>query len=126
MKINDPEIVKEVEAAFLVYEKALMEDDVEMMGNIFNNDPNTIRYGVGEMLYGYDEIEEFRKGRGGSPQRKLLRYEIATYGDNFATANAEFMREGGNKVGRQSQAWVRFDYGWKVVSAHVSIQGTTS
>ncbi|WP_156148501.1 AtzH-like domain-containing protein, partial [Xanthomonas sacchari] len=25
--------------------------------------------------------------------------------------------------GRQSQSWVRFADGWKVVSAHVSLQG---
>ena len=82
-----------------------------------------MRDGVGEVLYGIDEIRAFRKTRGGSPQRRLGRVEITVYGDNFATANAEFFREGSDRRGRQSQSWVRFVDGWKVVSAHVSIEG---
>ena len=85
-----------------------------------------MRYGVGEVLYGIDEIREFRKGRGGSPQRTLGRVEITTYGDSFATANAEFYRDGASRRGRQSQSWVKFPDGWKVVSAHVSLEGTGS
>ena len=126
MKVNDPDIVKEVTAAFHRYEKALMEDDIAAMDDIFAQAPETVRYGVGEVLYGFDEIAAFRRGRGGSPQRRLGRVEIATYGDDFATANAEFFREGADKRGRQSQSWVRFPEGWKVVSAHVSIEGAES
>lgn len=126
MKINEPDIVAEVTAAFYRYEKALMEDDIPAMDELFRQAPETVRYGVGEVLYGYDEIAAFRRGRGGSPQRKLGRVEISTYGDGFATANAEFFREGTDKRGRQSQSWVRFEDGWKVVSAHVSIEGSGS
>jgi ketosteroid isomerase-like protein len=126
MTVNDPEIVAEVTAAFYEYERALMADDVPAMDGIFHDDPATVRYGVGEVLYGADEIRAFRKGRGGSPQRTLGRVAIATYGRDFATANAEFFREGSDKRGRQSQSWVRFADGWHVVSAHVSIEGTTS
>ena len=123
MKVNDPKIVAEVTEAFHRYEKALMEDDIPAMDDLFRQAPETVRYGVGEVLYGYDEIAAFRRGRGGSPQRRLGRVEIATYGDDFATANAEFFREGTDKRGRQSQAWARFPDGWKVISAHVSIEG---
>ena len=75
MKVNDPKIVEEVTAAFYRYEKALMEDDIPEMDDIFCQAPETVRYGVGEVLYGFDEISEFRRGRGGSPQRKLGRVE---------------------------------------------------
>jgi len=126
MKVNDPALVAEVTAAFYRYEKALMEDDVAVMDELFRQAPETIRYGVGEVLYGYYEIAEFRRGRGGSPQRKLGRVEIAVYGEGFATANAEFFREGAARRGRQSQSWVKFPDGWKVVSAHVSIEGAGS
>lgn len=126
MTVNDPEIVAEVTAAFHAYERALMADDVAVMDSIFADAPTTVRYGVGEVLYGADEIRAFRKGRGGSPQRRIGRVAIATYGRDFATANAEFFREGASARGRQSQAWVRFADGWKVVSAHVSIEGTSS
>lgn len=126
MTINDPIIVAEVEQAFYAYERALMTDDVPAMDSLFHDAPTTVRYGVGEVLYGADEIRAFRKGRGGSPQRRLGRLAIATYGPDLATANVEFFREGSDRRGRQSQTWVRFPDGWKVVSAHVSIEGSTS
>ena len=126
MTVNDPDIVAEVTAAFMAYEAALMADDIAAMDLLFHDSETTIRFGVGETLYGIEAIREFRKGRGGSPQRRLGRVAIATYGRDFATANAEFFREGSDRRGRQSQAWARFPDGWKVVSAHVSIEGSTS
>ncbi len=126
MQVDDVDVVAEVEAAFYAYERALMSDDIAAMDALFHHAPQTVRYGVGEVLYGIDEIRDFRKGRGGSPQRTLGRVAIAAYGRDFATANAEFFREGGTRRGRQSQTWVRFADGWKVVSAHVSLEGTTS
>ncbi len=137
MLINDPIAVAEVTAAFYAYERALMADDIPAMDALFHDAPETVRYGVGEVLYGIDEIRAFRKGRGGSPQRTLGRVAIATYGDT-ATANAEFFRESSDprssseavaqpkRRGRQSQTWVKFPDGWKVVSAHVSLEGSTS
>lgn len=122
--IDIPEVVAEVGAAFQAYERALMADDIAAMDRLFHAAPSTVRYGVGEVLYGIDEIREFRKGRGGSPQRRLGRVEIHSFGRDFATANAEFFRDGSDRRGRQSQSWVRFADGWKVVSAHVSLEGT--
>jgi len=125
MKINDPALLAEMQAAFAEYERALMADDIPAMDALFHAAPTTNRYGVGEVLYGIEEIREFRKGRGGSPQRTLGRVAITVYGDAFATADAEFFREGSDRRGRQSQAWVRFADGWKVVSAHVSLEGSS-
>lgn len=127
MKINDPQVLAEVTAQFHAYEAALMTDDLEAMGQLFWNSPNTVRFGVGENLYGIEAIDAFRIARRGSPQRDLLRVEITTFGDNFAVANAEFRRHGSASTGRQSQAWARIpDQGWRVVSAHVSIMGNAS
>ncbi len=126
MKINDPQLLAEMTAAFAEYERALMENDIAAMDALFHEAPTTNRYGVGEVLYGIEEIREFRKARpGGSPQRKLGRVSIVVYGADFATADAEFFREGSDRRGRQTQAWVRFADGWKVVSAHVSLEGST-
>lgn len=126
MKIDDPVLHAAVTEAFHAYERALMADDIAAMDALFHHAPTTNRYGVGEVLYGIEEIRTFRKGRGGSPQRKLGRVAITVYGDSFATADAEFFREGSDRRGRQTQSWVRFDDGWKVVSAHVSLEGSTS
>jgi hypothetical protein len=125
MTINDPALLAQVTAAFHAYEAALMADDGPAMDALFHAAPTTNRYGVGEVLYGIDEIREFRKGRGGSPQRRLGRVAITVYGDSCATADAEFFRENSDRRGRQTQTWVRFADGWKVVSAHVSLEGAT-
>ena len=126
MITDDPDVIAEVLRAFEAYERALMSDDVAAMDKLFHDAPTTVRYGIGEVLYGADEIRAFRAARGGSPQRRLGRYEIHTFGADFATANAEFFREGSTVRGRQSQSWVRFADGWKVVAAHVSLEGKTS
>ncbi len=126
MTIDDPQTLAAVTAAFQAYEAALMANDVAELDRLFWASPLTVRYGVGEVLYGAEEIRAFRKGRGGSPQRRLGRFEIHTFGGDFATANAEFFREGSTVRGRQSQSWVRFAEGWKVVAAHVSLEGKAS
>lgn len=126
MMINDPTLLAEVKHAFHEYERALMEDDLPAMDALFHDSPTTNRFGVGEVLWGIDEIRAFRKGRGGSPQRRLGTVAITVYGESFATADAEFFREGTDRRGRQSQSWVKFADGWKVVSAHVSLEGVTS
>ena len=72
-----------------------MANDIKALDWLFWASPQTVRYGVGENLYGEDEIMAFRKARlGGSPQRVLTRTVITTFGRDFATANAEFRREG--------------------------------
>lgn len=124
--IDTSDVVAQVTAAFHEYERALMADDVPAMDALFHHAPTTVRYGVGEVLYGIEEIRAFRKGRRGSPQRRLGRVEIAAFGPDIATANAEFFREGSDQRGRQSQTWIRFANGWKVVAAHVSLEGSTS
>ena len=127
LPINDPALLAEVTAAFHAYERALMADDIATMDALFHDAPTTNRFGVGEVLWGIDAIREFRKGRGGSPQRRLGRVAITAYGANCATADAEFFRKGSARRGRQSQTWVKFADGpfggWKVVSAHVSLEG---
>lgn len=83
--------------------------------------PCTVRYGTTECLYGHDQISAFRKSRPGKHlDRKIRRLEITTFGVDFAVANIEFSREGEPRTGRQSQTWVRFAEGWRVVAAHVS------
>lgn len=123
MQIDIPEVVAEVRAAFERYEQALVTNDVETLGALFADDPRTIRYGIGENLYGFAEISAFRAGR--SPlnlMRTLSRTQITTYGRDFATASTLFKRDGSvGKIGRQMQTWARLPQGWRVVAAHVSV-----
>jgi Protein of unknown function (DUF3225) len=124
MDINLPEVVAEVTAQFMRYEKALTSNDVAVLDELFWNSPHTLRYGVGENLYGYGQIAAFRAARPAQGlEREVLRTAITTYGRDFATANIEFRRSGSARTGRQSQAWVRMAEGWRVVAAHVSLPG---
>ena len=63
MEIDLPDVVAEVKAEFERYEKALVSNDVAVLDSIFRNDHRSIRYGGGENLYGYREIEAFRAAR---------------------------------------------------------------
>ncbi len=122
MQINHPETLAEVTAAFARYEQALVSNDVAVLDELFWNSPHTLRYGVGENLYGYQAIQDFRANRPAQGlSRAVLKTVITTYGSDFATANIEFQREGSNRTGRQSQTWVRASNGWRVVAAHVSL-----
>ena len=122
-EIDIPEVVVEVRKAFDEYEKALVDNNVDKLDELFRDDPRTIRYGAGEILYGYAAIKAFRAAR--SPVglgRTLSRTVITTYGRDFATASTLYERPSASgKIGRQMQTWVRFSEGWRVVAAHVSL-----
>jgi hypothetical protein len=123
-QINQPDVLAEVTAAFDRYEAALVGNDVPVLDELFRTSPHTVRYGVNENLYGYEAIRQFRAGRAAvGLSRMVLRTQITTYGQDFATTHIEFWREGANRTGRQTQTWVRTPDGWRVVSAHVSLMG---
>jgi hypothetical protein len=122
LQVNLPEIVAEVSAAFQRYEVALNENDVAVLDELLWEDPLTLRYGVGENLYGHAAIAAFRAGRNpGGIRRRIFKTVITTYGRDFATCNTEFQRQGSDRIGRQSQTWIRTADGWRVVAAHVSL-----
>ena len=123
MEIDLPEVLAEVTAQFERYEQALMTNDVAVLDELFRKDARTLRYGIGENLYGHGEIASFRAAR--SPvglMRRTPRTVITTYGRHAAVASTLFYRDTlPGKVGRQMQTWVRFPEGWRIVAAHVSI-----
>jgi hypothetical protein len=120
-EINHPETLAEVRAAFERYERALVGNDVKVLDEFFWDSPYTMRYGATENLYGHAAIAAFRAARSPSGlARRLTRTVITTYGRDFATANTEFERPPGKRLGRQSQTWLRLPGGWRIVAAHVS------
>jgi hypothetical protein len=122
-EVNIPEVVAELTRAFQAYERALVGNDIATLNALFWESPLTLRYGTREpeRLYGHAAIAEFRKSRGAVDQRRTLRHQqIVTFGREFGIATTEYIPAGSDKVGRQSQTWVRTDAGWKIASAHVS------
>jgi len=121
-EINLPDVVAEVTAVFARYEDALVMNRVEVLDELFWASPATVRYGAGENLVGIDAIRAFRVARPSAGlARTLAATVITTFGRDFATAMTEFRRDGNPAIGRQSQTWVRFAAGWRVVAAHVSL-----
>jgi hypothetical protein len=123
MQVDLPDVLAEVTAEFARYEKALVGNDVAVLDELFRKDARSLRYGVGENLYGHDAIMAFRAAR--SPiglGRRTDKTVITTYGRDTAVASTLFYRDAlPGRVGRQMQTWVRFAEGWKIVAAHVSI-----
>ncbi len=120
--INIPEVVAEVTEAFQRYERALVSNDVAALDTLFWNSPHTLRFGIGENLYGYEAIAAFRRSRPPiNLARQLKHTVIVSYGPDMATANTEFQREGSKMTGRQSHVWQRTEEGWRIVAAHVSL-----
>jgi len=123
MQVDLPDVLAEVTAQFALYEKALVTNDVAVLDELFRVDPRTLRYGIGENLYGHEAIMAFRAAR--SPaglMRRTAGTVITTYGRDAAVASTLFYRDTApGKVGRQMQTWVRFPEGWRIVAAHVSV-----
>jgi hypothetical protein len=122
MDLNRPEVLAELSAAFARYEDALVNNRIDVLDELFWASAQTVRYGVGENLYGIDAIRDFRNARPAQGLARTLQHTVlSTFGDDFGTAMTEFRREGGNKLGRQSQTWCRIDGRWCIVAAHVSL-----
>jgi hypothetical protein len=124
MTINDPTVIAELEALYPQYEQALVENQIDTLISLFWHAPQVMRFGVTENLYGITEIESFRKSRpAANLARTITRLDIVSFGRDFASITLEFERTAPNGPihGRQSQTWVRFPEGWRIVAAHVSL-----
>ena len=120
--INLPDVLSEVREVFARYEQALVGNDTEALDALFWHSDAVVRYGATENLVGIEAIRAFRAARPSAGlARTLGRTVITTFGSDFATAMTEFRREGNERIGRQSQTWVRLPEGWRVVAAHVSL-----
>ena len=122
-KMNDQKVLAQVKAAFDRYERALNDNDVPVLNELFWRSDSTVRYGIAEELYGYEAIAGFRAARAVTDlRRELTRVVITSYGEDFATASCEYRRVESGKRGRQMQTWMRTPEGWKIVAAHVSMK----
>jgi Protein of unknown function (DUF3225) len=119
MEINHPETLAELTRQFDRYQQAIIENDVAVLNELFWTNAFTLRYGIGENLYGHAEIAAYRGARDPKTAMRVVgKSMVTTYGRDAATTNIEFTRAGRN--GRQSQAWIRMPEGWRIVAAHVS------
>jgi len=105
MQVDLPDVLAEVTAQFARYEKALVTNDVAVLDELFRVDPRTLRYGIGENLYGHEAIMAFRAAR--SPaglMRRTAGTVITTYGRDAAVASTLFYRDHRARQSRTADA----------------------
>jgi hypothetical protein len=120
--INRPEVLRELTELFHDYERALMANDVEALNAYFWVSPVLTRYGIADRQHGHAELAAFRATTPAPTfTRELEAVRITTFGGDFAVAQTEFTRSDTDLRGFQTQTWVRFPEGWKIVAAHVSM-----
>ncbi|HTJ33231.1 MAG TPA: oxalurate catabolism protein HpxZ [Dactylosporangium sp.] len=122
MDIDRPDVVAEVTAAFTDYEKALVAGDVGALDAWFWNSPQVTRFGIADRQEGAAALHEWRAAQPPLPAgRRLYDTHVTTFGSDLATVTTMFDYPGSqDRPGRQSQTWVRFPEGWRIVHAHVS------
>ncbi len=121
-QIDRPEVVAEIGRVFEAYEAALKRNDAAALNEFFWDDPRALRYGIAENNFGIDEIRRWRNGAPAvSATRRLRGTQIVTFGRDAASVSTEFATDDTQALGRQMQIWVRFDAGWRIVAAHVSV-----
>lgn len=119
MEINHPQTLVDVTKQFDRYQRAIIDNDIAVLNELFWNNALTLRYGIGENLYGHAEIAAYRGARDPKSVARVVGKTVVTsYGRDAATTNIEFVRAG--RKGRQSQSWIRMPEGWRIVAAHVS------
>jgi hypothetical protein len=119
--LDRPEVVGEVLAAFRRYERALVAGDLAVLTELFWDDPRCLRYGVADRQSGAAQIAAWRRTHPMVPPGRRLRdTRVLTVDDRTAVVNTLFEYPDGRVEGRQTQTWVRFAQGWRIVAAHVS------
>jgi amidase len=111
--------------AFARYEQALTQNDLIALESLFAPDDvlgeatPTLRGDGDALLVGAGAIAEFRRGRGGSPQRVVVEVHVQSLTETSALVIAEVVYAAGGR-GRQTQVWTN-NYGtWMITAAHVS------
>lgn len=120
---NAKAVESEIRGCFDRYEAALTGNDVAALTDFFWRDDRVARLSSEGSLYGFDAIASFRKGRAATDMaRELLRVDVVALSPDLGVATAEYRRTGSGRRGLQSQVWMRTPDGWRIASAHVSIE----
>jgi ketosteroid isomerase-like protein len=119
--IDLPDVVAEVRSVFAAYEAALLRNDAAALNEFFWDDPRALRYGIAERNVGIAAIRQWRVLAPAIPATRRLRdTRIVAFGRDAASVCTEFTADDTAQIGRQSQLWVRFAAGFRIVAAHVS------
>ncbi len=105
--------------AFDRYERAILDNDLDTLDEMFAEGPGTMRGDAAGLLVGHDVISAFRGVRGGVPPREIERIEYRPLAPDVALLVSVSRYRGGG-TGLQSQLWQRVDGAWRITAAHVT------
>ena len=105
--------------AFDRYERAILDNDLDVLDEMFAPGPGTLRGDAAGLLVGHDAISAFRGVRGGVSSREIERIEYRPLAEDIALL-VSISRYHGGGTGLQTQLWQRIDGNWRITAAHVS------
>jgi Asp-tRNA(Asn)/Glu-tRNA(Gln) amidotransferase A subunit family amidase len=105
--------------AFERYERAILDNDLDVLDAMFAPGPGTLRGDGAGLLVGHDAISAFRGVRGGVPPREIERIEYRPLAEDVALL-VSISRYRGGGTGLQTQIWQRIDGRWLITAAHVT------
>jgi hypothetical protein len=118
VRIDDATVVEEVTAAFSRYETALIAGDLDVLAELFWDSETTRRFGVADTQMGAEALGRWRAEQPPLPAgRELFDTVATTFDARSACVTTCFRHPGREMTGRQSQFWIRFPDGWRIVSA---------
>lgn len=106
-------------SAFERYERAILDNDLDVLDEMFAPGPETLRGDAAGLLVGHPAISAFRGVRGGVPPREIERIEYRPLAPDVALLVSVSRYRGGG-TGLQSQVWQRVDGAWRIAAAHVT------
>jgi len=108
-------------AAFWRYDRALLDNDVDVMNRLFAAGPRTLRGDGRTLLAGHEAITSFRSGRTVVPTRRVVGVHVRMLAPGTGLVVAQTRDPSCARTGLQTQVWQRDAAGaWQIVAAHVS------
>jgi Asp-tRNA(Asn)/Glu-tRNA(Gln) amidotransferase A subunit family amidase len=110
---------EELREAFEAYERAVVENDLDVLDASFAPGPDVLRGDGAGLLVGHDAIAAFRSQRGGVTRRSIDSIHYRPLADDTALVMSVSRYDGGGR-GLQTQVWQRVDGRWLITAAHVT------
>lgn len=118
-----PEAPEPLVEAFVDYERAIGQNDLDALDDYFAPGEQTMRGNAGGLLVGHEAIHDFRGTRGGVPARTIERVEYRELAPGVVLLlSVSRYRVGG--TGLQTQVWQEIEGRWLITAAHVTPRAT--